>query len=573
MSSKRSGAELVCDALEAARVDTVFGMPGTQNVDLFEALRRSRLQAVVASHELAASFMANGYARVSRRPGVLVTIPGPGFTYALTGLAEAFLDSVPLLHLVGAPAHRPGFKNALQAIDQAAMAGPVVKKALRVERREEIVAGVHAGLAAALADEPGPALLEITAEALAEVGPPVAVPPFAPIPPPPPEAAVVNELARVLSEARRVVLYVGQGASGAPEAVRALAERLAAPVVATTSGRGVISEEHALSLSFDFGRHGSSALNELLGRADLVFAIGCKFSHNGAHGFRLRLPPEKLLHLDRSADNLGANFPCRLAIRAEAETLLPALLAALDARPARAQGWAPGEAAEIQAAGRAILAAQVVEPRLQGVDPDGPAAFFAALGRALAEDACLVTDSGLHQMLARRHYRVRSPGGFIAPSDFQSMGFAIPAALGARRAAPQRQVVALVGDGGLLMSGLELCTAVREKIPLTVIVFNDGHLGIIRLQQLGTYGRAFKTEVRGPKLEGLAAAVGASYTRIEGGAERVLKAVVERPGLHLVEVVLGDRPALLEVRGRAFTSNVLRRFRALGGLGRRRKDN
>lgn len=569
--SGRSGAELLCDALEAAQVDTVFGLPGTQNIDVFEALRRSRLSTFVATHELAASFMANGYARLSGRPGVLLTIPGPGFTYALTGLAEAFLDSAPLLHIVGAPAHRPGFRHALQAIDQAAMAAPVVKKVARVKRRDEIVPATHGALAATLAEEPGPVLLEIGLEALTEVGPAPEIPRFEPPRSKEPDPAALEELVRLLAGAARVVLYVGQGAADAPEDVRALAERLGAPVVATTSGRGVVSEEHPLAHSFDFGRQASTALNEVLGRADLILALGCKFSHNGAHGFRLELPREKLVRVDRSAENLEANYPCRLGVHADVGPVLRALLRRLAGQASPPHGWGPGEVAGMWAAGRARLAAQVVEPSLHGFESDSPAAFFAALGRALPEDACLVTDSGLHQMLARRHYRVRSPRGFITPTNLQSMGFAIPAAIGARRAAPGRPVVALVGDGGFLMSGLELCTAARERISLTVIVFNDGHLGLIRLQQLGTYGRAFKTEVHGPRLEAFAASVGASYTRIEGDAEQLLRASAGGTGVHLVEVALGDRAALMGVRGRALGARLLRRVRALAGLGARGK--
>jgi acetolactate synthase-1/2/3 large subunit len=569
---RRSGAELLCDALEAAQVGTVFGLPGTQNVDVYEALRRSRLESVLATHELAASFMANGYARASGRPGVLLTIPGPGFTYAVTGLAEAFLDSAPLLHIVGAPARRPGFRHALQAIDQAAVAGPIVKAVVRVERRAEIPRRTHEALGAALAEEPGPVMLELSAEALAEVGPAEDVPPFTPPARRGPDAAALAELARLVAESRRLVLYVGQGAAGAAAEVRALAEARGAPVIATTAGRGVLSEEHPLAFTFDFGRHASAALNEVLGRADLVLALGCKFSHNGAHGFRLELPPERLVRVDSSAANLAANYPSRLALHADVGLVLQGLASCTGGPAPVGPGWSPGEVGGMWSAGRARLAAQVVEPRLHEVVPDEPAGFFAALERALPEEACLVTDSGLHQMLARRHYRVRAPRGLIVPTDLQSMGFAIPAAIGAKRAAPTRPVVALLGDGGLLMSGLELVTAVREEVPLTVIVFNDGHLGIIRLQQLGAYGRAYKTEVGGPRLDAFAHSVGASYTRVRGArTEELLRSAVRARGVHVVEVALGDRPALMTVRGRALGASLLRRLRAMAGLGTRRR--
>jgi acetolactate synthase-1/2/3 large subunit len=555
-----SGADLLCRALVRGGVDTVFGLPGTQNVPIYEALRLSRLRVITASHELGASFMANGYGRISGRPGVLVTIPGPGFTYALTGLAEAYLDSVPVVHVVEAPARRAGRRFALQAIDQAAMAAPVVKRVLRVGRREDIVSAVEAALAVAAAEEPGPVLVEIDGDLLSETGPGAAPPASAAAPAPHPDPATIAELTRRVARAGRVVFYVGQGAAGAATDLRALAERLRAPVVATTSGRGTLPEDHPLGLPFDFGAPATEAINEIFRRADLILALGCKFSHNGAHGFRLEMPPAKLVHVDLAPQNLGANYPAELTLCGDVAAVVCALRARLPEGPL-GRAWAEDEVPGIWRRARAAFASKAVEPRVRGVSPETPEAFFDALGRALPEGACLITDSGLHQMLARRHFRVRSPRGLVVPTNLQSMGFAIPAAIGASRAAPGRAVCALVGDGGLVMSGLELLSAVREGVPLTVIVFNDGHLGLIRLMQLGTYGHAFATEVLAPDLEALAAALGVSYTLVDEGAESRLKEAVRRPGVHLLEVQLGDRVAFRRVQARALAGRALHRVR------------
>jgi acetolactate synthase-1/2/3 large subunit len=166
--------------------------------------------------------------------------------------------------------------------------------------------------------------------------------------------------------------------------------------------------------------------------------------------------------------------------------------------------------------------------------------FFATLERAMGPDSCLVLDSGLHQMLARRHFRVQRPRGLILPADLQAMGYALPAAIGAKLAAPDRRVVALLGDGGFAISGLELSTAKREGVHLTVIVFNDGHFGLIRKQQLGAHGHVYGTQLRNPDFRRIAESVGADYTRLDQDAEASLSQAVRSKGVHVVEVRLRD---------------------------------
>jgi len=533
------GAAAVVETLRRLGAECVFGLPGSQNVELYEALRRSQLRSIVATHELAASFMANGYARASGRPGVLVTIPGPGFTHALTGLAEAFLDSVPLLHLAGAPADGPGRRFQLQALDQRSMAGPVVKRVFEVERAGDLAARLSEAYALARSGEPGPVLVLIPPRLLSEPEPAdAAQPPLSAR-----ETIDYAQLDRVtdrLLEAERVVLLAGQGTLESAGELRALAEALGALVVTTTSARGVLPEDHELCRSFDFGRPGSDGLNEVLDRADLVLALGCKFSHNGAHGFRLRIAPDRLVHVDASPEVPGSNYACGLSLCADVPEFLRVVLARLEGARARRGGWAPGEIERSWRTARERLAADQAEPRIPGAEPSTPAGFFDALRRALPDESCLVTDSGLHQSLARRHFNVRAPRGLLVPADLQSMGYGLPAAIGAALAMPERPVVALIGDGGLAASGLELLTAVRERVGLTVIVFNDGQLGLIRLQQWGRHGRSHGTRLENPDFAKLAQSVGASFVRLEHDAEGTLRAALRGPGVTLVEVLLED---------------------------------
>ena len=551
-----SGAELICRSLKRVGVDCVFGLPGSQNVLLYEALRTSTLRTVVATNELSAAMMANGYYRSSGRPGVLITIPGPGFTWAMTGLAEASLDSAALLHIVGQPAATPGRHFQLQAIDQASMARPIVRAAHRADCAADVEGALAAAHADSLAGEPGPVMLQV-ARAVLEERTVVATPAITAEVTPVLDAPAIAAVVRALATAKRCVILAGQGCNGTSALLVQLAETLSAAVVTTTSGRGVVAEDHSLSLGFEFAGNEARTLNALIDASDLVLAIGCKFSHNGSRGFRLRLPEDKLVHVDASADVLGANYPARIAIHADARAFMAAALAGLATWPVRAQGFSADELAQWRKRAHAEGLNDVEEPRIHGVRSGKPAEFFAALRRVMPRHSCLVTDSGLHQELARRHFRVLHPRGLITPTNLQSMGFGLGAAIGACFADPGRPVVALIGDGGLMMSGLELLTAVREHIRLTVIVFVDGAYGMIRVQQLEATGHVFATEFTEPDLGALAAAIGASHLRLTGDPDAVLRAALEAPGVTFVEVRLGDSLPMYLTRAKGIAKRTL----------------
>jgi len=553
---RSSGAEALCQALLAAGVSHVFGLPGSQSLELYRALRRSRLRSVLTTQELAAAFMANGYHRASGRPAAIFTIPGPGFTYALTGLAEALHDSAALVHVVGR-APRSGRRFEFQALDQPAIAAHLVKGVLAIERAGDASERTAAAVALATGGEPGPVLLEWTAEAMEEVAEQVPPrPPPAPLPAPPER---VSEVADLLCRARRPLLLLGQGAAGAPGLARRLAEALGAPVLTTASGRGVLPEDHPLALGFDFARGGAADLAVLVGEADCVLAIGCKLGAAGTGIWALRIPPERLVRVDASTEVLAANHPARLAVAADAEALLAQLVPAVEReRAGRPPPWPEADVA----AWRARLRGggdRAAEPAFHGVVPPRAEAFFAALRRALPRDGIVVTDSGLHQDLARRYLEVWSPRGLVAPSDFQSMGFGLPAAIGACLAAPERPVVAVVGDGGLAMSGLELLTAVRERLSLPVVVVNDGRLNRIRLQQLAATGRTESVDLLNPDFEALAHSVGAGHALVDGDPEGVLRRALAAGRPTLVEVRAGDSAAIHLSRAAGLARGALRR--------------
>jgi acetolactate synthase-1/2/3 large subunit len=565
----QTGSDAIVAALQKAGVDCVFGLPGTQNIDLFEAMRNRGLRCVVPTSELAAAMMANGYARASGKPGVLVTIPGPGFTWGLAGVAEASLDSAAVLHITGAPATSPGARFQLQAIDQRAMAAPLVRGSWRVEAANEVPVIIARAWRQTMAAEPGPVLVEVAAHVWQQdftAG-------GTPDPDPGGEEAgapdSIAAAARWLAATPRCVLLAGQGCHQCGDLVARLAEQLRAPVVTTTSGRGAVAEDHPLSLGAELAGYGGDTLNALIETCDVVLAIGCKFSHNGSRGFRLRIPREKLIHVDASAEVLGVNYPARVALRMDARRFLQEILACLGAAT-NAAGFGEADIVQWRQRGLRELQQEIpLEPRIRGTDSSEPAKFFAALRNAMPRESHLVTDSGRHQDMARRHFRVLCPAGLITPTNFQSMGFAIAAATGVRLAHPERTVVALLGDGGLAMAGLQLSTAVRLGIKLTAFVFVDGVYGAIRDQQIGRHGHTPGTALPMLDCAALAASVGAHYACLQGDLDQELRRVLAMPGVTLVEVALGDGVPLRVVQAKAHAKRMLG-TRMVSWLRRRR---
>ena len=284
-------------------------------------------------------------------------------------------------------------------------------------------------------------------------------------------------------------------------------------------------------------------VNRLLEASDLVIAAGCKLGHNGSAGFRLELPPERLVRVDPSREVLEANFPAAIKLQADAAELF----ALLDERSRKRSGgseWTDQELADARAELRRPPSS-AADPAVEGPGIRLASEFFHWLRQALPPETILVTDSGLHQILARRHFDILSERGLLLPSDFQSMGFGIPAGIGARIAAPDRPVVVLVGDGGLLMSGLEITTAVRDRLSLLFVVFNDGYLNQIRLQQLGDSGRPFGVEIAALDHEQFASAVGAvhlAFETMQGPGD--LSRLLDRDGPAILEVRVGDSRAM-----------------------------
>jgi acetolactate synthase-1/2/3 large subunit len=499
------GSDLVVRALEDAGARFAFGIPGTHNIELYDALERSpAVQAVLVTDEQSAGFMADGVSRASASVGVVNVVPGAGVTHCLSGVAEALLDGIPMVVLAAGVRSDTGRAYQLHDIDQAALLGPVTKAVLRPAQAADIYETVRRAFDLAHAGTPGPVAVEIPAEFYLLTHD-VAEPARSRQPASAADAAVplerIEEAARLIGGARKVLIYAGNGARDTGHALVELAERIGAPVATTIQGKGVFPEQHPLWVWNGLGATVPAALRTAMAGCDVLLAIGCRFAEvgTGSYGFT---PPAAVIHVDINPEVFGRNVRTALAIEADAAAFVRALLPVVEDRGE----W--GEAAEQIANGHRLVRDEWA--RQTSADRVTPAALFAALQR-LAPDAVYATDSGNGTFLAMEHLRLDRPGRFLAPVDFSCMGYAVPAAIGAALANPGRDVVALAGDGALLMTGLELATAAAYGAGLVTCLLRDGELAqIAQFQRTALAGTANST-VASYDAKAFAETTGAAY--------------------------------------------------------------
>jgi len=501
---KGRGADLVVKALEAEGVRFTFGIPGTHNIELYDALDRSeRIRPILVTDEQSASFMADGVSRSGAGVGVVNVVPGAGVTHTLSGVAEAFMDTVPLVVLTCGIRTDTGKAYQLHDIDQLALLAPVTKAVFKVERADDIYSVVRHAFDVARRDAPGPVAVEIPANLYLltqEVGEPI-YDDTRPYPPQPAERHLARA-AEMLAAARYPALYAGAGCRAAGDELRRLAERLGAPVATTISGKGVFPEDHPLFLWNGFGAAAPPFVRAVMERCDCLLAIGCRFGEVATASYGLE-PPASLIHVDIDGAVLGRNYPAALAVESDAAPFLADLADRLPAREGGAE-----LAATISRGHREVRAAALAAARGERV---APAVLFGALQELTAADAIYATDSGNGTFLAMEHLRLTRPGCFLAPVDYSCMGYAVPAAIGAALAHPERDVVALAGDGALLMTGLELLTAAAYGVGLVACVLRDGELAQIAQFQRTTLNRDTCSVLHPYSVEAFAAAAGCAY--------------------------------------------------------------
>jgi len=505
---KKTGAWLAVYALEQVGVKYTFGIPGVHNTEFYDELNNSeKITPLLVTHEGCASFMADAVSRVSDSIGTLAIVPAAGLTHASSGIAEALLDGIPMLVITGGIRTDLNKRYQLHEIDQLEMAKPITKAAFRITRHENVVATIFEAYRIATSGEPGPVLVELPVNLQlfpGEVG--GELPRWSPAA----QSTAIDgvEIRRavdMLLKARRPGIFVGWGARHASAAVAAIAERLQAPVCTTLQGLAAFPADHPLHAGFSFGPAAVPAARNAFKDCDCLLAVGTRFGELATGSFGVTVPSQ-LIHVDINRAVFDANYRAEVKIEGDATVVLAALLTELLSRAAPpVSGDLPARIARDKQAYRDEWLAHDSQGRVN------PARFFAELRRQSPADAITVVDDGNHTYLTAELFPVQRDGKLIVPTDFNAMGYAVPAAVGAKLAQPEQEVFAIVGDGAFMMTCMEIITAATHGLGIVYYVFHDGELSQIAQTQEIPYNRKPCSILGRLNVEGVALATGAAY--------------------------------------------------------------
>ena len=476
------GAQLLCSALRSEGVDVLFGYPGGANLEIFDVLHEFGINCIRTEHEQGAVHAAQGYARSTGKVGVCLATSGPGATNLVTGIADANSDSTAVVAITGnVPSHLLG-KNAFQEVDIVAVTKPITKKNYLVEKVGDIPAVVREAFTLAAGHRPGPVLIDIPKD-IQQHYPRDSegnyAPPRIPAIIEPPQAAAkglnsqqLSEACRMITEASRPILYVGGGIVSAKcdKQLLRFAEKLNIPVTHTVMGQGIFPPDHPLALHV-LGMHGSKYANNAINEADLVIALGVRFDDRVTGKLDAFIEHGKIIHIDIDRLELNKNKVVTLPICADVKLALEQLYEA--ATGADTSDW-------IEQVSREREQYPFVVPKTDRITPQYTINLISELTQG---EAIVSLGVGQHQMWAMQHYRSRRSHSFLSSSGFGTMGYGLPAAMGAKIGNPERQVIDIDGDGSLNMTIHELATCYRFNIGVKVVVINNQWLGMVRQWQ------------------------------------------------------------------------------------------
>ncbi|MGB6192039.1 MAG: biosynthetic-type acetolactate synthase large subunit [Terracidiphilus sp.] len=533
-----TGAEIVWATLVGEGVTDVFGYPGGAILPVYDALRKFPIHHVLVRHEQGAAHMADGYARASGKVGVALATSGPGATNLVTGIATAMLDSIPVVCITGNVSSKVLGTDAFQEVDITGITLPITKHNFLVSRAEDIAPAIRHAFQIARSGRPGPVLVDITKDAqqaTAIFDFVAAKPqPYRPHPMLKVEKSGLVEAAELIRQAKRPVILAGHGVieSGAMEQIRALAERTQIPVALTLLGLGCFPASHPLNLGM-MGMHGEAWVNHAIQEADLLIACGMRFDDRVTGKLSSYATKAKKIHIEVDPAEINKNVKADVALVGDLRAVLEELLPHISGRDGGA--WLKTiEASKGSAAVRDIK-------NLPDLGHLYAAHVVHDLWRITGGEAVVVTDVGQHQMWEAQYFHHEKPRTLVTSGGLGTMGFALPAAIGAKVACPDKEVWVIAGDGGFQMTAAELSTIVQENLKINIAIINNGYLGMVRQWQEFFYERNYEsTPLVSPDFVKLADAHGIAGAAVStrAGVEEAVNAARKTSGAFLINFMV-----------------------------------
>lgn len=531
-----TAAQLVVYALEQLGITYTFGIPGVHNTEIYDALSQSKkITPILVTNEQAGAFIAEGMSRVNTslammperyadsrytsNIGTLAIVPAAGLTHAASGIGEAYLDSTPMLVMTGGVRTDTPYRYKLHEVDQLEMAKGFTKAAFRVTSNVEVVETIFKAYEIATTGVPGPVLVEIPVNLQLFPDKFNQLPTWQPLLQPTltaEQTQAVEQAVTTLLQAKQVGMFVGWGARNVQDDLVAMSELLQAPVATTLQGLCSFPAEHPLHVGMGFSPSAVPAAQKAFAECDAVLAIATRFSEIPTGSFGVTVP-QTLVHCDIDPQVINVNYPASVAVVGDAVVTVPALRAALTEKLGDVTGIKPNKRLHQQ------ILKDKNDYRKQWLSHNktnkvNPIKFYDMLRSQLPADVITVIDDGNHTYLTAELFPIYRGGLLLTPTDFNAMGYAVPAAIGAKMAAPEREVVAVVGDGCFTMTCMEILTAKQQQLGIIYFVFKDGELSQIAQAQQIPYQEKACSILPNLDIQGVAKATGAAYFSMANNA-------------------------------------------------------